>query len=107
MLVVCWPGSMMSVCLSVVQRRVSTGAMPHGDFSDVSALLFAVTGAASIYAPQVYFAKASFLEIHPMLEIHAMFEAEPTPELLNARAAPHPSCANPHPNPDLNPYGQP
>ena len=77
--------------------------MPHGDFSDVSALLFAVTGAASIFAPQLYFAKASFLEIHPM------FEAEPTPELLNARAAPHPSCTNPHPNPnpDLNPYGQP
>ena len=97
------------MCLSVCpwSRARLEGAMPHGDFSDVSALLFAVTGAASIYAPQLYFAKASFLEIHPMLEIHAMFEAEPTPELLNARAAPHPSCANPHPNPDLNPYGQP
>ena len=83
-------------------------AMPHGDFSDVSALLFAVTGAASIFAPQLYFARASFLEIHQMLEIHPMFEAEPTPELLNARAAPHPSCTNPHPNPDLNnPDGQP
>ena len=57
--------------------------MPHGDFSDASALFFAVTGAATVFAPQLYFAKASFLEVHPMLEIHPMLETEATPELLN------------------------
>ena len=62
--------------------------MPHGDFSDASALFFAVTGAATVFAPQLYFAKASFLEVHPMLEIHPMLETEPTLELLNARATP-------------------
>ena len=67
--------------------------MPHGDFSDASALFFAVTGAATVFAPQLYFAKASFLEVHPMLEIHPMLETEPTPELLNARATPRTACS--------------
>merc|ERR1719201_1539645 len=50
--------------------------MPHGDFSDFSALFFAVSGAASIFAPQLYFASAG--PVKPMLE------TEPTPELLMA-----------------------
>ena len=70
--------------------------MPHGDFSDASALFFAVTGAATVFAPQLYFAKASFLEVHPMLEIHPMLETEPTPELLNARATPRTACSISH-----------
>ena len=70
--------------------------MPHGDFSDASALFFAVTGAATVFAPQLYFAKASFLEVHPMLEIHPMLETEPTPELLNARATPRSACSISH-----------
>ena len=61
--------------------------MPHGDFSDVSALFFAVSGAATIYAPQLYFASAG--PIKPMLD------AESTPELLSVRGPSTPYTHNP------------
>ena len=50
--------------------------MPHGDFSDISALMFFVSGAATVYAPELYFASAGPLK--------PMFEVEVTAELLAA-----------------------
>ena len=50
--------------------------MPHGDFSDKSAMFTATTGLASMLAPQLY-----FMSVGPL---KPMFDAEPTPELLAA-----------------------
>merc|ERR1711998_804722 len=60
----------------VHSRHRPTHIMPHGDFSDVSALLFFVGGATSIYAPELAF--ASFGPLKPMFEVAA------SPELLTA-----------------------